>query len=259
MNQSPNPLARSLVVVTLATLALHPSAAAQAPGSARFDHSGLDRLLKARVDADGQVDYGRLRGDSRELDAYLASLATVALSGLAPEEQLALQINAYNAFTLRLILDHHPVASIKDIPSGERWRARRFRLAGETLSLDDLEHQRIRRQFDEPRIHFALVCAARGCPPLRREAYEGSRLAEQLADQSRRMHQDERFVRFEAATGVLHLTHLYDWYGDDFRKQAPSVAEYVGRELPAVRAALDAGVQVRVRWLPYDWSLNAQP
>jgi hypothetical protein len=251
--------ARSLAAVTLAGLLPGLPAEAQAPGSARFDHSGLDRLLKARVDADGLVDYGRLRGDSRELDAYLASLATVALAGLPPEEQLALQINAYNAFTLRLILDHHPVASIKDIPSGERWRARRFRLAGETLSLDDLEHQRIRRQFDEPRIHFALVCAARGCPPLRREAYEGSRLAEQLADQSRRVHQDERFVRFEAAAGVLHLTHLYDWYGDDFRKQAPSVAEYVGRELPAVRAALDAGVQVRVRWLPYDWSLNAQP
>jgi hypothetical protein len=258
MNRRSNRLQRSLVAMALAVLAAGPAASGQAPAVARFDHSALDLLLKARVDAAGQVDYGGLRGDSRELDAYLRALATAPLAGLPADEQLALLINAYNAFTLRLILDHHPVASIQDIPAGERWQARRFVLAGETLSLDQLEHERIRRQFAEPRIHFALVCAAVGCPPLRTEAYEGSRLAEQLADQTRRVHADARWVRFDAATSILHLTRLYDWYGDDFLKQAPSVAEYVAREVPAVRAALDRGARVRVRWLPYDWSLNAQ-
>lgn len=230
-------------------------ASAAASGES-FDHSRFDALLRAHVDPDGLVDYAGLEREQASLDAYVASLATARFEEMGRDEKLALLINAYNAFTLRLILDHRPLVSIKDIPGDKRWDDRRFRLAGETLSLNQIEHERIRPRFREPRVHFALVCAARGCPPLRAEAYTGERLEPQLADQARRVHSDGRWVRFDRPSGTLHLTKLYDWYGSDFLQAATSIEEYVARHEPSVRAALDAGVPVRVRWLPYDWSLN---
>jgi hypothetical protein len=229
-----------------------------AAASAVFVHSRLDALLRVHVDANGLVDYEGLDREGAALDAYVASLASAPFAELARDEKLALLLNAYNAFTLRLILDHRPVASIKDIPAGERWQARRFVLAGERLSLDEIEHERIRPRFREPRVHFALVCAARSCPPLRAEAYVGARLEAQLADQARRVHTDGRWVRFDPATGTLQLTRLYDWYGSDFLQAAPSVEEYVAAHELSVRSALGAGRRLKVLWLPYDWSLNGR-
>ena len=221
-----------------------------------FDHARLDALLRAHVDGDGLVDYAGFASERAALDAYLASLASAPFYELGRDEKLALLLNAYNAFTLRLILEHRPLASIKDIPSGRRWDDRRWRLAGETLSLNQIEHERIRPRFQEPRVHFALVCAARGCPPLRAEAYVGARLEAQLADQARRVHSDKRWLRFDPASLTLHLTRLYDWYGSDFLQAASSVEEYVAAHDLSVRAALGAGRRVEIRWLPYDWSLN---
>jgi hypothetical protein len=140
-------------------------------GEAAFDHSMFDTLLGAYVDADGFVDYAGLLGDAARLDAYLDQLAAAPFDALGRDEKLALLINAYNAFTLRLILDHYPVASIQDIPAPERWDAVRWRVGPHTWSLNQIEHEEIRPKFVEPRIHFALVCAAVGCPPLRAEAY----------------------------------------------------------------------------------------
>jgi uncharacterized membrane protein YdjX (TVP38/TMEM64 family) len=229
---------------------------ASAPGSASFDQSRLDVLLRTHVDADGLVDYARLKGAHAELDAYIGSLAGAPFEKLGRDEKLALLINAYNAFTLRLVLDHWPVASIQDIPTEQRWDARRWRLAGETLSLNQIENERIRPMFLEPRIHFALVCAARGCPPLRAEAYTGARLESQLLDQARRVHSDDHWLRFDPSTGELRLTELYKWYESDFRQASGSVPEHVALHAPPVRAALDAGQRVEVHWIPYDWSLN---
>lgn len=156
----------------------------------------FDALLRTQVDADGLVDYAGLKDAHAELDAYIRSLAAAPFEQLGRDEKLALLINAYNAFTLRLVLDHWPLASIRHIPGKRRWDAPRWRLAGETLSLNQIENERIRPRFKEPRIHFALVCAARGCPPLRAEAYTGARLSAQLADQARRVHSDGRWLRF---------------------------------------------------------------
>jgi hypothetical protein len=232
--------------------------AALAAGPAH-DHSRFDALLRTHVGPGGLVDYAGLKREEASLDDYVAALATARFEEMGRDEKLALLINAYNAFTLRLILDHRPLASIKDIPGNQRWDDRRWRLGGETLSLNQIEHERIRPRFREPRVHFALVCAARGCPPLRAEAYTGERLESQLADQARRIHSDGRWVQFDPASGTLRLTKLYDWYGSDFLQTAPSIEEYVARHEPSVRAALSAGAPVRIRWLPYDWSLNAKP
>lgn len=229
---------------------------AAAPAAAPFDHSGLDASLRAHVDADGLVDYRGLKGAPVRLDAYLQSLADARFAELGRDEKLALLLNAYNAFTLRLVLEHWPVRSIRDIPDERRWDDRRWRLAGETLSLNQIEHERIRPKFREPRIHFALVCAAQGCPPLRAEAYTGARLEAQLADQARRVHSDARWLRFDPAARALHLTMLYKWYSSDFRQAAGSVPAYVALHAPSVREVLEAGRRVEVQWIPYDWSLN---
>jgi len=219
----------------------------------RFDHAELDALLRDVVDGRGHVRYGQL--DAAALDRYLSRLAAAPYEGLSRDEKLALLINAYNAFTLRLILDHRPLASIKDIPDDHRWAARRWRLAGKAYSLEDIEHGLLRAQFAEPRVHFALNCASAGCPPLRAEAYDGRRIEAQLAAQTALVHQDPRWIRFTPG-GALQLTRLYLWYGSDFEAAADTVTRFVARHHPGVAAALAQGKPPEVEWLEYDWSLN---
>lgn len=231
----------------------------QRPEGPTFDHSTFDDLLQRHVDADGRIDYRGMREDAAELDRYLEQLADAPFEELGRNEKLALRINAYNAFTLRLILDHQPLDSIRDFPADHRWDAERWQVGGHTWSLNQIEHEQIRPKFREPRIHFALVCAAVGCPPLRNEAYTGARLEEQLADQTRYVHSHPRWFRFDPDRNVVHLTKLYDWYGSDFtQQQAPSVLDYAARYAPELRQALEAGRNPDVQWLEYDWTLDSR-
>ena len=204
------------------------------------------------------VDYEALHRESARLDRYLEQLADAPFAELGRDDKLALLINAYNAFTLRLILDFYPMDSIRDIPEDKRWTHVRWTLGGSTFSLDQIEHEQIRPHFAEPRIHFALVCAAIGCPPLRNEAYVGERLDAQLASQTEYVHMHDRWFQFEPSSHDVHLTSLYDWYGPDFLQQALTVVDYAARQVPALQAALTAGRRPRVRWIDYDWRLNAR-
>ena len=221
------------------------------------DHARFDALLKKHVDADGLVDYKALARDAADLDAYLAQLAAVDLPALGRDEQLALLMNAYNAFTLRLMLDYPHVASIKDIPEDQRWKAARWKLAGKLVSLDQIEHEMIRPGYDEPRIHFALVCAAVACPPLRAEAYVADRLDEQLDDQMKFTHAGDRRARWVVYTpgaDSIRLTKLYQWYGKDFAPDQAGVLRYLAKYIPGLEPE-----KIRtVEWLDYDWSLNSQ-
>jgi len=223
-------------------------------GEATFDHSGLDRLLAEFVDEAGRVDYEGIAGRRDELSRYIDSLAAAPFESLGRNEKLALLINAYNAFTLELILEHYPLDSVRDIPEDDRWKAIRWTVAGQVYSLDRIEHEEIRPKFREPRVHFALVCAAVGCPPLRREAYVGDRLEAQLNEQAVRVHGDERWVRYEPGSETIELTSLYEWFRGDFEQDAGSILDFVARYLPE----LPADDRPKVRFLDYDWSLNAQ-
>ncbi len=226
-------------------------------GGTMFDHSAFDELLKNHVAEGGWVDYEGLRRESDTLDRYIASLADAPFDDLGRDEKLALLINGYNAFTLRLILDHYPLKSIKDIPSSKRWDDKRWKIAGHTWSLNQIEHEQIRPKFNEPRIHFALVCAAIGCPPLRNEAYVGSRIDTQLEDQARYVHAHDLWFRFDADKNVAHLTSLYKWYGGDFEQVAGgSVLNFAARHSPPLKAAMDAGNKPKIEWIDYDWTLN---
>jgi len=228
----------------------------QTADSSKFDHSTFDALLREHVDSDGWVDYAALQGDAPKLDRYLQSVEHVDFDKLGRNEKLALLINAYNAFTLRLILDHFPIQSIKDIPDAERWDAKRWNVGGNTWSLSQIEHEQIRPKFVEPRVHFALVCAAVGCPKLRNEAYRADRIEEQLDDQSRYVHTHDRWFEFDAQKGLVRLTKLYDWYGEDFKQVAGSVLDFAARYSPELKKMIDGGTKPRIEWLGYDWKLN---
>lgn len=225
-------------------------------GSSMFDHSAFEELLKRHVDADGWVNYEGLKTDAGQLDGYIQALGKAPFDTFGRDQKLAFLINAYNAFTLRLILDHYPIESIKDIPGAKRWKDKRWSLAGKIVSIDDIEHKEIRPKFREPRIHFALVCAAVGCPKLRNEAYHADRLERQLDDQTRYVHTHDRWFRFGPDGNVVHLTELYDWYGGDFKQVAGSVLAFAARYSPPLKEAIDSKRKLKTKWLGYDWKLN---
>jgi hypothetical protein len=229
-----------------------PDAPAQDDAPAVFD-----QLLREHVDADGWVDYAGFQRDTELLDAYLAALAHVDLDSMTRDEKLATLINAYNAFTIRLILDFadgDTFPSIKDIPANKRWKHQRWWLGGKLVSIDQIEHEMIRPVFGEPRVHFALVCAAYSCPKLRNEAYTPGSLEEQLADQTAYVHSHDRWLRVDGDT--VYLTRLYDWYGSDFETDGQTVRDFVSAQSEAASAAFARGADVE--WIDYSWALNSR-
>jgi len=243
-----------------------------------FDHqhSSWDRLLKQHVswDAKGvasRVDYAAIQKQPAEFNAYLKRLSAVAeaeYQGWSKPQQLAFLINAYNAFTIKLILTAYPdLVSIKDLGSffSSPWKKEFFVLLGKQRSLDELEHGLIRQPgvFNEPRIHVALVCASVGCPALRNEAFVADRLDEQLEDSLRRFLADRSRNRYNQRTDKLEVSKIFDWYGKDFIgfRGHPTLASFLGdyAELLAdgktAQARIKAG-EAPLEFLDYDWGLN---
>jgi uncharacterized protein DUF547 len=226
---------------------------------ARFDHVLLDQLLAEHVDENGLVDYRALRRDRRKLDAYLEMVAKADFDRLPRDGKLAMLINLYNAATLKLIVERAPAESIRQIPEEERWKDQRWRLGDRTLSLDQIEHDELRAKFIEPRIHFAIVCASRSCPPLRREAYRAAKIEEQLEAQSRRFHETIHGVVINQEKRVVRLSRLYLWYENDFAQASKvSNAEYASRYSAELAEILAGKDRWSFGWIDYDWALNSQ-
>ena len=239
--------------------------AADAPGVA--GDAVFSDLLATYVRGD-RVNYAALCADDR-LDHYTDYLSGVDPATLTDDAaRLAFWINAYNAFTLKIICDNYPVESINDLHFGGLiigqvlkktvWHRKFIEIAGEKYSLNNIEHDIIREEFDDPRIHFALVCAAKSCPPLRAEAYAGSRLDEQLDDQARAFlaHPDKN--RFDVNDKRADISKILDWYGGDFGEDTDDVLLYLTRYLPAEIAAAirENPGEWKVEYTKYDWSLN---
>ena len=234
------------------------------------DHSAFDQVLSTYVDSTGLVDYQGLKS-SRALAPYVEMLAGVDPERLTADEQIAFWINAYNANTLKLVVDNYPTSSIKKLVPFAPFGLKLFipvanspfaldfvRVGGKKMSLDNIEHDVLRKRFQEPRIHFALVCAALSCPPLRREAYVGSRLDAQLDDQGRRFLHDPAKNQVPGAPGEARLSKIFDWFGGDFGADRGALQAYLARYFSGdVQARLASGDYV-LSFLPYDWSLNSQ-
>lgn len=241
---------------TIVILMLSLSASASAR-TADFDGAParLNAALSARV-REGRVDYAGLKKDSADLDAWLASAAKVDeadFKGRPREQRLAFLINLYNAATLRLILDRFPIDSIRDIgpawDPNKAWKLPSVKVFGRTISLNTVEHEMIRPIFNEPRVHFALVCAAKGCPPLRSEAYDGTRLNAQLDDQARTFLSQKAKNDASRAGETAYLSPIFKWYMKDFGGSKKSVLAFVKKWLPVED-------NWTVDWTEYDWSLN---
>lgn len=232
------------------------------PGKTSFhpDHPALASTLKQYV-TNGFVDYALLTKKSAELEGYLNSIANIPkaeFNNWNKNEQLALLINLYNAQTIKLVLDHYPVTSIKDIHFGNRgpWDEQVVRLFDKRITLNQLENDSIRMQYENPAIHFALVCAAVSCPPLRNEPYIGEKLDAQLRDQGESFLLKTPSNSIDNAGSRLLLSPIFQRYEGDFIKYSGSVLAYVLTLLPPSIANPIRKADYKIEYTYYDWSLN---
>ena len=222
-------------------------------------HEAWTQLLQKHVDEEGMVSYKGFQQDRKILKAYLSRLEENPPNPekWSKEEQLAYWINLYNAFTIELVLEHYPVSSIKDIGSkiqipfvNSPWDINFISIKGEKFDLNNIEHNIIREEFQEPRIHFALVCAAISCPKLQQEAYTAEKLDAQLSDQAKAFLANPSKNKF--GRNEVVISNLFSWYEGDFTKNG-SLIEFLNRYAPE-KTAPDADV----KYMDYNWSLNEQ-
>ena len=236
--------------VILACLIIMSSAAWAAP-----DH-GLFSELLATYNRDGHVNYAGLKTAESRLDAYLKGLSGIDPAVLPPADRFAFYVNAYNAWTIKLILSGYPgIESIKDLGSlfKSPWKRKFVNIHGEQVSLDHIEHDILRPQFMDPRVHFAVNCASIGCPPLYPEAFVGSRLDQQLNTATRRFINDPRYNRLKGNT--LYVSKIFKWFKEDFNQDIIAFFEqYASGELKEEIMARKA--KLKIEYLDYDWGLN---
>ena len=267
-------------LVSRAAVASTSSAAVSANATATNGdplHAGWDALLRRHVawsqgGESSTVSYRGFLADRAELrkvlDAYSA-LPRAQYDALRRDERLVFLINAYNAFTIELVLTRYPdLKSIKDLGSllQSPWKRKFVRLFGDEVHLDHIEHEVVRAPglFDEPRIHFALVCASIGCPALRPEAFSAARLDAQLEDSARRFLRDRSRNRFNPRSGRLEVSKIFDWYKGDFEKGYRGItsrevffaryAELLADD-PKDQSLIREG-RAPIAHLDYDWTLN---
>lgn len=235
-------------------------------GTAGFDHGPWDDILsKYALDGGRRFDYAGLKKEEERLASYLDSLASVDLGALRAPELEALFINAYNACTVRTILDrvsengNFEIESIRDIE--DVFTREAHVVGGFRLSLDNIEHNILRPTFRDPRLHFAVNCASLSCPPLPTDAFEGERLEDQLEAAAKNALGDPDYVSIEG--DALLLTKILEWYGTDFvnpeyRGSAKSLPAFLSRYAnDEVRRFLEERKdEVEVRFRDYDWRLN---
>lgn len=220
-----------------------------------FDHSHqvYDTILKKYV-LNGKVDYKSLKNETN-LKLYLDSLSAISVAeynGYSKEQKLAFLINAYNAFTIQLILDNYPLKSIRNIgilPLAP-WKKEFFKLLGEERSLGWIEHEKLRKDFEEPRIHFAIVCASIGCPPLISEAYIPEKLESQFQSIKNNFLNDTSKNRYDVESNTLYLSSIFDWFKEDFTKKG-SLIDFIQ---PSLKVKI--GINPKIKYTYYDWNLN---
>lgn len=233
------------------------------------DHSSFDHLLKQYVSKDGAVEYKGFLKDKVVFEEYLQLLSNNPpdKTTWSESEQLAYWINAYNAFTIKLIIDNYPVASIKDIKKGIPfvngvWDLKFFKIGDQEMDLNEIEHGIIRTQFKEPRIHFAVNCASYSCPHLRNEAFVADRLEEQLVDQTRVFLADNRKNNLDSPDKIV-LSSIFKWYSTDFTNKGffSRLFGGSGRSKKLIQfiqpyTDLNINKNATVEFMEYDWSLN---
>ncbi len=256
----------------------------RARAEAGLSLDGYRQVLAEHVNDEGEVDYRALKDDSGRLESFITQLALLQETEYRnwnEDDQIAFWINTYNALTLKSVIDNYPIRasrlralrypenSIRQIPGV--WTRSTFLVMGRELTLDEIEHEILRKDFSAPGIHMALVCAAVSCPDLRREPYEGERLDEQLRDQTVRFLSSSKHFLIDREKEQVFISSIFKWFGDDFRESytpADSFSGYRSSEravLNFISQYLDDGSSTwlrdgsyQVKYLDYDWNLNEQ-
>jgi len=238
-----------------------------APGrsnAASFDYSAYRAVLQSYVIDSGQstkVRYAALKKDSSNLFKFNRAVSVVELAEFkkwTSNDQIAFLINSYNSFTLQLIVENYPLSSIKKIGGllGNPWKKKFFRFLGEESSLDRLEHEILRENYKEPRIHFAVNCASIGCPPLKREPFDGAKLDEQLESAAKHFISSSSFNKYAAQANTLNLSSIFKWYGSDFGNEV-DLRRFIAAKMDVSQHDRDAiQKSAKILFVDYDWTLN---
>lgn len=230
------------ILLTLWSFQMH-TAQAQA-----ISHEAWNALLIKYVTATGQVNYAGFKTDKAKLDAYLKTLSAGVAANASKQEKMAFWINAYNAFTVKLIVDNYPTNSIKDLKGGKPWDAKFISIGGKTYSLNDIEHEILRKQYFDARLHFVLVCAAKSCPKLLNKAYTAANLETEMENQAKYFINNTAKNKITASSA--QLSELFNWYKDDFTKQGTLIA-FLNKY-----SKVKLNANAKITNLTYDWSLN---
>jgi hypothetical protein len=210
------------------------------------EHASWDTILKTHVNNDGDVNYKAINANQEPLSNYLEFLSqNPPKDSWSKNEKLSYWINAYNAFTIKLIIDNYPIKSIKDIK--QPWDKKFFKIGDAAMSLNDIEHE-ILRKMNEPRIHFAIVCASYSCPKLQNEAFTAENLEDQLVDATKVFLADKN--RNEISENSIKISKIFDWFSKDF-KQNGSLIDFLNQY-----TEITISSNAKKRFKDYNWALN---
>jgi len=227
-----------------------------------FDHSQFDEILQTYVDSNGLVDYNGIAKDAR-FQNYMERLKSAKTDKMTHDGRLAFWINAYNAVVIDKVIKWKPEKSVRETLISGLWISTEFFttrehiVAGKQLSPDDIEHEILRKQLQDPRIHFAIVCASSSCPKLARFAFTEEKVQSQLAYVTTKYINSERGTRIDYAENTLYLSKIFDWFADDFKDKSGSVLAFIKPYLNE-KAKRFLERKPKIDYLHYDWALNAK-
>ncbi len=221
-----------------------------------FSHDLCNQVLQEHVE-DGRVDYAKLKANPEQFEKYLDQLATAKPDKMSYNTQMAFWINAYNALIIKGVIDRYPIKSVKKVKLFNGFFSRlKFHVAGETYSLDHIEHDIIRKEFVDPRIHFALVCASISCPPIESTVYLPETVEERLDAVTLKFVTDPEKVRLDRDKRRVYLSKIFKWYKKDFTEGYEGVADFLSDYLSPDDAEFVLTENVEFHYLDYDWNLN---
>ena len=216
------------------------------PVKTKPDHSAWNKLLQAHVSSSGKVNYKGFKGQKSELEAYLKDLENFPpQDSWSRAEQMAYWINAYNAFTVKLIVDNYPVASITNLHGGKPWDVKWIKLGGQTYTLNNIENDILRPKYKDARIHFAVNCAAKSCPPIHNRAFTASNLESTLNSQAKKFINNSSFNTISANS--IEVSKIFEWYAVDFGDLPNYLNKYANTKI-------NSGAEIKFK--AYDWALN---
>ncbi len=218
------------------------------PASVAFSHDAFDQLLRKYVSGSGDVDYAGFKKDKEKLVAYLIEMEAFApKTDWGRNKEMAYWINLYNAWMIKAVIDKYPIASPMDLDGGNTWKVKRAKSGREVYSLDEIENKIIRPKFKDARIHFAVNCAAKSCPPLLNRAWTASNLESNLEKQTKAFINDSRHNSISSKK--VRISQIFQWYADDFGELITYLNKYSNTKI---------NNNAKIEYIDYDWELNGK-